>query len=111
MLKGEIELLAAIFLNKRTFKQIATGRLARHSPYIMSNIGALKQRGYIVNHQTGGYAITDKGVRALAEYYPECVSINPAVSNKLLRKQASEASKAIKMIERLSSDYETNIGL
>ena len=109
MLKDEIEILVAIFLNKRTYKQIATGRLNRRSPYIMSNIGILKKKGYIVEHQSVGYSITDMGIIALGKYYPECVSINPAVSARL-RKHLSEATKAIKRIERLSSDYETNIG-
>ena len=32
------------------------------------------------------------------------------VNNKLSRKQADEANKAIKMIEQLSSDYDIKIG-
>ena len=75
MLKGESEILVDIFLNKRTYKQITTSLLARHCPYIISNVGTLKKKGYIVEQQTGGYAITDKGIRALGEYYSDaCLS-------------------------------------
>jgi DNA-binding PadR family transcriptional regulator len=109
MLKGEIEILAAIFLNRRSVKQITNGRLARHSPYFISSLGTLRQRGYILKHQTKGYLITDKGVRALAEYYPEYMTLNKAIYAKLLRKQASEVNKAIKMIENLSNEYKTKI--
>ena len=109
MLRGEAELLAAIFLNKRTVKQLTTGRLARHSPYIVSSLGMLSKSGYIINDQTKGYTITDKGVRALAEYFPEYIASNKAVYTRLLRKQAIEVNRAIKMIENLGNDYEDKI--
>lgn len=109
MLKGEIEILAAIVLNKGTVKQITTGRIARHSAYIISTLDALRQKRYIVKSKTKGYRITDKGIRALAEFYPGHPMINKAINNKLLRKQSSEASKAIKMIEQLSSEYDVKL--
>ena len=105
MLKGEIEILAAIVLNKRTGKQLTTGRFARNSPYISSTFEALRQKKYIVDHKTKGYLITEKGIRALAEFYPNHEALNKAIHQRLLRRQNSEANKAIRMIERLSSDY------
>jgi DNA-binding PadR family transcriptional regulator len=109
MLKGDIELLAAIFLNKNTVKQLTTGRLARHSPYIISSLNALMKKGYILKYQTKGYVITEKGISALAEFCPECLAFDRLVHSKLLRKQMSEVSKAVKAIELLGSDYEYKI--
>jgi Mn-dependent DtxR family transcriptional regulator len=105
MLKGEIEILAAIVLNKHTGKQLTTGRFARYNPYIISTLETLRQKKYIVNHKTKGYIITEKGIRALAEFYPKHEALNKAILHKLLRRQISEANKAIRMIEQLSSDY------
>jgi Mn-dependent DtxR family transcriptional regulator len=105
MLKGEIEILAAIVLNKRTGKQLTTGRFARYSPYIISTLETLRQKEYIVHNKTKGYIITEKGIRALAEFYPKHEALDKAIHHKLLRQQTREANKAIRMIEQLSSDY------
>ncbi len=110
MLKGEIEILAAIVLNKRTLKQLTTGRLARYSPYVHSTLESLRRKRYIVKHETKGYLITEKGIRALAEFYPGYAGANKVVNKKLSRKQADEVDKAIKMIEQLSSEYDIKIG-
>ncbi|OGO43316.1 MAG: hypothetical protein A2137_07665 [Chloroflexi bacterium RBG_16_58_8] len=110
MLKSETEILAAIILNKSTIKQIASGRTTRYSPYIILTLDSLKQKRYIVKSKTKGFQITDKGLKALAEFYPAHPVSNKAIYFKLLSKQASETSKAIKMIENLGSEYNTKIG-
>lgn len=109
MLKGEIEILAAIVLNKGTLKQITTGRIARCSSYVIPTIDTLRHKSYIVWRKTKGYQITDKGCRALAEFYPEHPALNRAICTRLLYKQSSEASRAIKTIEHLSSEYNNKI--
>lgn len=110
MLKGEMEILASIVLNKRTLKQLTTGRLARYSPYVHSTLESLRRKKYIVKHKTRGYLIAEKGIRELVEFYPGYAGLNTAVFNRLSRKQADEANKAIKMIEQLSSEYDIKIG-
>jgi Mn-dependent DtxR family transcriptional regulator len=109
MLKGEIEILAAIMLNKRTVRQVITGRLARYSPSIISTLETLSQKRYIIKHKTKGYLITEKGIIALAEFYPEHALLNKTIHAKLLRKQVSEANQAVKMIEQLSIEYDIKI--
>ena len=97
MLKGEIEILAAIMLNKRTEKQLTTGRLARYSPYLFSTLETLRQKRYIVDHKTRGYFITSKGIRALAEFYPAHEALNKAIQPRLLRRQVTEANNAVRI--------------
>lgn len=109
MLKDETAILAAIFLNKNTVKQLVTSSLTRHSPYVISSLEALTKKGYVFKHRTKGYIITDKGIRALSEYFPECLSLDNVVRTKLLRKQMGEASKAVKAIEELRHDYEIKV--
>jgi DNA-binding PadR family transcriptional regulator len=104
MLKGEIEILAAIVLNKGTAKQITNGRIARNSPFINSTIESLRRKGYIVKTRIKGYKITDKGFRVLGEYYPEHPALNKAIHTRLRQKQSEQASQAIKMIERLGNE-------
>jgi Mn-dependent DtxR family transcriptional regulator len=109
MLKGEIEILAAILLNKHTERQLTTGRLTRYSPSIVLTLETLLKKRYVVKHKTRGYVITRKGVRALAEFSPGHPSLNKLIFINLLRKQVDEASRAIRMIEQLCSEYDARI--
>jgi DNA-binding PadR family transcriptional regulator len=109
MLKGEIEILAAILLNKGTTRQLTTGRLFRYSPSIVLTLETLLKKGYIVEHKTKGYAITGKGIRTLAEFSPGHAALNKVIFIRLLRRQADEASRAIRMIEQLGSEYNIKI--
>ena len=109
MLKGEIEILAAILLNKRTGRQLTTSRLARHSPSIVLTLETLQKNRYIISHKTKGYIITDKGLRMLEELSSQHTALNTALFTRLLYAQTGEAGRAIRMIQQLGRDYESKI--
>ena len=109
MLKSEIEVLAAVFLNMRTGKQLSTSRLTRYSPFVVLTLESLKKNSYIARHKTMGYVLTDKGLKTLADLSAEPDGLNSAVFARMLRTHAEKAGKAIRMIEQLGREYEDKI--
>ena len=109
MLKGEIEILAAIALNKRTTKQIKSFRVARYSSYINATINSLVRRGYISTDRLRGYQLTDKGARAFLEFCPDNNTLSKLAHAKLLHDHKDKVGEAIKLIENLGIEYNTKI--
>ena len=105
MLKGEIEILKAVALNKCTFKQITNSQVARNSPYIISTINALVQHGYLTKSETQDYQLTAKGARALFQFLPANTTTSKTALYRLLHKHLARAKGAVKMIETLGTEY------
>jgi len=105
MLKGEIEILAAIALNKRTAKQIKSCRIARYSSYINSTINSLIRRGYISTDRFKEYQLTEKGSRAFIEFCPDHSTLSKLAHVRLLHEHTDKVGEAIKLIENLGIEY------
>lgn len=105
ILKGELEILAAIALKKRTAKQITNSRIARYSPYINATLDSLVGRGYIIRNGLREYQLTKLGNRVFLEYYPDLEALGKLACEKLLHEQADKVSDAIRMIEDLGTEY------
>ncbi len=105
MLKGEIQILSAIILNKCTAKQIMSSRLARSSSYISSTIISLERRGYIIKRNPKGYQLTDKGARAFLEFCPNRETLIKLAQEKLLHRYTDRAKEAIDAIKILGIKY------
>ena len=105
MLKGEIEILAAIALNKRTAKQIKSYRIARYSSYINATINSLIHHGYIRVDRFREYQLTDKGTRAFIEFCPDHNILSKLAHAKLLHEHTDKVGEAIKLIENLGIEY------
>ena len=105
MIKGEIEILTAIVLNKGTAKQITSSRIARSSSYINSTIHSLVEQGYIVKNRYHGYQITQKGTRAFMEYSPNREALERVAHSKVAHEHTNKAEEAIRMIENLGIEY------
>ena len=82
MLKGEIEILTNIALNKCKMRQIIEGRIARDNLYIMVTVESMVKNGFIQESKSKEYHLTLKGVRALLEF-----GNNREISRKILHSQ------------------------
>lgn len=68
MLKGELEILASIALNKCKMKQIINSRIVRNNPYVVATVDSMVKHGFIQSSNLGEYRLTLKGVQALLEF-------------------------------------------
>jgi len=68
MLKGEIEILSNIALNRCKMKQIINGRIARNNMYVIATFDSLVKNGFIHESKLREYHLTPKGFRALLEF-------------------------------------------
>ena len=109
MTKGEIEILTAVALKKRTYKQIASSRIARSSKYILPIIDSLVQFGYLSKSKLNGYQLTAKGILALLEFLPDDTVTNNPTLYRLSHKYLTRAKEAEKMIETLSTEYNMKV--
>ena len=79
MLKGEIEILSSIALNKCTMKHIINGRIARDNMYVITAFDSMVKDGFIHENKASEYRLTPKGIRALLQH-----GNNREVSRKIL---------------------------
>ena len=107
MLKGEIEILAAIALNKCTNKQIANNRIARSSTYITSTVDSLVRRGFIIGSKSKGYQLSPSGARVLLEFLPKNEGLS--AYKRLLGEHSARAKEAINAIELLCKKCAANV--
>jgi predicted transcriptional regulator len=109
MLRGELDILVAIALNKGTTKQITSSRIARSSSYVKSTIESLLREGYICGSQSKGYQITDKGAQAIVESDTSVEALTRLAHNRLQRGFSNKAKEAIKLIKKLGIDYDVSV--
>ena len=111
MLKGEIEILTTIALNRCTFKQIAGIRLARSSTYIISTIESLVRRGYIIKNESKGYQLTEKGAKTTLQYSNEYRALRELAMARLQSEYSARTKVAINMIETLGNEYAKQVAV
>ncbi|NHJ85995.1 MAG: hypothetical protein FK734_11070 [Asgard group archaeon] len=104
MLKGELEILSAIALNKHTRKQISNSHIARNNQFIISTIDSLLRDGYIIKIHPIGYQLTLKGFETLVELLPNNSINNYSMVYRLLHDRIIRTNEAVKLIETLSSE-------
>lgn len=80
MLKGEIEILSSIALNKCKMKHIINSRIARDNMYVITAFDSMVKRGFIQKSKSGEYHLTLKGIRALLQF-----GNKREISRKILR--------------------------
>lgn len=82
MLKGEIDILSSIALNKCTMKQIVNSRIVRDNVYIIATFDSMVKKGFIRERKSKEYHLTLKGIRALLEFGKD-----REISSKVLRRK------------------------
>jgi predicted transcriptional regulator len=82
MLKGKIEILSSIALNKCKMEQLIGGRITRDNLYIASTVNSLIEHGFIQNNNPGEYRLTLEGIRALLKF-----GNDREISRKVLRSE------------------------
>ena len=68
MLKGEIEILSSIAVNKCKMKHIINSRIARDNMYVLTVFDSMVKSGFIRKSKAGEYHLTLKGFRALLQF-------------------------------------------
>lgn len=105
MLKGEIEILSSIALNKGKMKQIINDRIARDNIYIMATVDSLVKQGFIQKSKFREYQLTPKGIRVLMEFGNNRDILRRILQSKLLSEYSDKASEAVKKIEGLVENH------
>ena len=67
ILKGEIEILRSIALNKCKTKQIINSKIVRDNVYVIATFDSMVKNGLIQESRPREYRLTLKGVRTLLE--------------------------------------------
>jgi len=80
MLKGEIEILSSIAVNKCRMKHIINSRIARDNMYVIAAFDSMVKGGFIQKSKVGEYHLTLKGFRALLQF-----GNKREISRKILR--------------------------
>ena len=80
MLKGEIDILSSIALNKCRMKQIVNSRIVRDNVYIKATFDSMVKDGLIRESKSREYHLTLKGIRALLKF-----GNNHGISSKVIR--------------------------
>ena len=82
MLKGEIEILRSIALNKCKAKQIINSKIVRDNVYVIATFDSMVKDGFIQESRPREYRLTLKGVRTLLEF-----NDNGKILKKILPRQ------------------------
>lgn len=68
MLKGEIEILSSIALNRCKMKQLINGRIIRDNLYVTATVDSMVKEGFIRENKSREYCLTLKGMLVLLEF-------------------------------------------
>jgi predicted transcriptional regulator len=83
MLKGEIEILSSIALNKCKMRHIINSRIARDNMYVITAFDSMIKDGFIHENKANEYRLTLKSIRALLQF-----SNNRELSRKILHSKS-----------------------
>jgi len=109
MLKGEIDILSSIVLNKGNVRQITSSRIARSNSYVITTVQSLEKRGYIIKAAANTYHLTTRGIQAFMEFCPNHEVLNRLAYSKMLRSQLERTRNAITLIEKLGNAYSARV--
>ena len=91
MLKGEIDILSSIALNKCKMKQIVNSRILRDNVYVIATFDSMVKNGLIRENKSREYHLTSKGIRALLEFGSDHEISSKVLRGKLLHQFQDDA--------------------